>query len=144
MTGRRNLELLAAFDGGGAPSRIDAALDTVELSGRAGDRVGGYSHGMRQRLGLAAALLRAVDVELRSHVVRIGDAALAPDDLVRWEDLDAVDESPVRCARADVAERMIASIDRAKGGIYKYKTRASVDGETAVEADLMCTMRKVS
>jgi ABC-2 type transport system ATP-binding protein len=58
MTGRRNLELLAAFDGGGAPGRIDAALDTVELSARAGDRVGGYSHGMRQRLGIAAALLR--------------------------------------------------------------------------------------
>jgi 3-hydroxyacyl-[acyl-carrier-protein] dehydratase len=36
-----------------------------------------------------------------------------------------------------------ASIDRAKGGIYKYKTRASVAGETAVEADLMCTMRRV-
>jgi len=36
-----------------------------------------------------------------------------------------------------------AAIDRSKGGIYKYKTRASVDGETAVEADLMCTMRKV-
>ena len=37
-----------------------------------------------------------------------------------------------------------ASIDRAKGGIYKYKTRASVNGETAVEAELMCTMRKVA
>ena len=37
-----------------------------------------------------------------------------------------------------------AWIDRAKGGIYKYKTRASVDGETAVEAELMCTMRKVA
>jgi 3-hydroxyacyl-[acyl-carrier-protein] dehydratase len=37
-----------------------------------------------------------------------------------------------------------ASIDRAKAGIYKYKTRASVGGETAVEAELMCTMRKVA
>ncbi|BAL96067.1 3-hydroxyacyl-[acyl-carrier-protein] dehydratase [Rubrivivax gelatinosus] len=37
-----------------------------------------------------------------------------------------------------------AWIDRAKGGIYKYKTRASVDGETAVEAELMCTMRKIA
>jgi 3-hydroxyacyl-[acyl-carrier-protein] dehydratase len=37
-----------------------------------------------------------------------------------------------------------ASIERAKAGIYKYKTRASVDGETAVEAELMCTMRKVA
>jgi 3-hydroxyacyl-[acyl-carrier-protein] dehydratase len=37
-----------------------------------------------------------------------------------------------------------ASLERAKGGIYKYKTRASVDGVTAVEAELMCTMRKIS
>ena len=37
-----------------------------------------------------------------------------------------------------------ASIERAKSGIYKYKTRASVGGETAVEAELMCTMRRVS
>ena len=36
-----------------------------------------------------------------------------------------------------------ASIERAKAGIYKYKTRASVDGDTAVEAELMCTMRKI-
>jgi 3-hydroxyacyl-[acyl-carrier-protein] dehydratase len=37
-----------------------------------------------------------------------------------------------------------AWIDRAKSGIYKYKVRASVDGDTAVEADLMCTIRKVN
>jgi len=36
-----------------------------------------------------------------------------------------------------------ARIERAKAGIYKYKTRATVGGETAVEAELMCTMRKV-
>jgi ABC-2 type transport system ATP-binding protein len=58
LSGRRNLELLAAYDGHGASGRIDQALATVELSGRAGDRVGGYSHGMRQRLGIAGALLR--------------------------------------------------------------------------------------
>jgi ABC-2 type transport system ATP-binding protein len=58
LTARRNLELLAAFDGRDAASRIEQALDTVELSDRARDRVGGYSHGMRQRLGIAAALLR--------------------------------------------------------------------------------------
>jgi ABC-2 type transport system ATP-binding protein len=58
MSGRRNLELLAAFDGGGAPDRIPEALDTVDLAKRAKDKVGGYSHGMRQRLGIAAALLR--------------------------------------------------------------------------------------
>ena len=36
-----------------------------------------------------------------------------------------------------------ASIDRAKSGIYRYKTRATVDGQIAVEAVLMCTMRKI-
>jgi 3-hydroxyacyl-[acyl-carrier-protein] dehydratase len=35
------------------------------------------------------------------------------------------------------------NLERAKAGIYKYKVRASVAGETAVEAELMCTMRKV-
>src|SRR5436305_3872121 len=58
LSGRRNLELLAAYDGGDAAGRIDVALDTVELTDRASDRTGGYSHGMLQRLGIAAALLR--------------------------------------------------------------------------------------
>jgi ABC-2 type transport system ATP-binding protein len=58
LSGRKNLELLAALDGDGAASRIGMALDTVELTQRGGHKVGGYSHGMRQRLGIAAALLR--------------------------------------------------------------------------------------
>ena len=59
LSGRKNLELLAALDGGGAARRIDEVLDIVELLPRAKHRVGGYSHGMRQRLGIAAALLRS-------------------------------------------------------------------------------------
>lgn len=59
LPGRVNLELLAALDGGDARKRIDEVLDIVELGPRGKDRVGGYSHGMRQRLGIAAALLRA-------------------------------------------------------------------------------------
>ena len=58
LSGRRNLELVAALDGDGAAGRIDEALDTVDLADRAKDKVGGYSHGMRQRLGIAGALLR--------------------------------------------------------------------------------------
>ena len=58
LSGRRNLELLAAFDGGDAADRIEMALETVELTDRARDKIGGYSHGMRQRIGIAAALLR--------------------------------------------------------------------------------------
>jgi len=58
LSGRRNLELVAALDGDGAAGRIEEALEVVELSARAKDKVGGYSHGMRQRLGIAGALLR--------------------------------------------------------------------------------------
>lgn len=36
-----------------------------------------------------------------------------------------------------------AALDRARGGIYKFNCRAEVDGETAAEAQIMCTMRRV-
>jgi ABC-2 type transport system ATP-binding protein len=58
LSGRANLELLAALDGGAGSERISRALDLVDLGGRAGDRVRAYSQGMRQRLGIAAALIR--------------------------------------------------------------------------------------
>jgi ABC-2 type transport system ATP-binding protein len=58
LNGRTNLELLAALDGGGAKGVIAESLEIVGLTDRAKDRVGAYSHGMRQRLGIAAALLR--------------------------------------------------------------------------------------
>ena len=57
LSGRRNLELLASLDGGD-PAEVAPALERVDLIKRAGDRVAGYSTGMRQRLGIAAALLR--------------------------------------------------------------------------------------
>ncbi len=59
LSGRRNLRLLADYDEPVSRSRIEEVLEIVELRDRAKDRVGGYSHGMRQRLGIAAALLRA-------------------------------------------------------------------------------------
>ena len=58
LSGRRNLRLLADYDDAGSRLRIEEMLELVELSDRANDKVGGYSHGMRQRLGIAAALLR--------------------------------------------------------------------------------------
>jgi ABC-2 type transport system ATP-binding protein len=57
LSGRRNLELLARLSGGCDRKRIDETLELVGLSDRQHDRVGGYSHGMRQRLGIAQALL---------------------------------------------------------------------------------------
>jgi ABC-2 type transport system ATP-binding protein len=58
LSGRRNLTLLADYDTPSSRARIDEVLDVVDLRDRAKDRVGGYSHGMRQRLGIAASLLR--------------------------------------------------------------------------------------
>jgi ABC-2 type transport system ATP-binding protein len=58
LSGRKNLRLLADYDEPVSRSRIEEALELVELRDRAKDKVGGYSHGMRQRLGIAAALLR--------------------------------------------------------------------------------------
>src|SRR3982075_4234214 len=58
LSGRKNLMLLADYDTPSSRARIDEVLELVELRDRAKDRVGGYSHGMRQRLGIAASLLR--------------------------------------------------------------------------------------
>jgi ABC-2 type transport system ATP-binding protein len=58
LSGRRNLRLLADYDEPNSRAHIEEVLETVELRDRAKDRVGGYSHGMRQRLGIAASLLR--------------------------------------------------------------------------------------
>ena len=57
MTGRRNLSLLGQLDGHGRHA-VEAALDRVGLGDRADDLVKTYSLGMKQRLGLAAALLK--------------------------------------------------------------------------------------
>ena len=57
LTGRENLRVAAAVRGGAARVRIGSALDRVGLANRAGDRVGTYSQGMRQRLGIARCLL---------------------------------------------------------------------------------------
>ena len=56
--GRRNLAVLAGLDGGDAASLIDEALERAGLAGAGRQKVRGYSLGMRQRLGLAAAMLR--------------------------------------------------------------------------------------
>jgi len=57
FTGRRNLELLARIDGVGR-SRVREVLEQVALADRADDLVKTYSLGMKQRLGIAAALLK--------------------------------------------------------------------------------------
>jgi ABC-2 type transport system ATP-binding protein len=61
FSGRRNLEVLARL--AGLPeARIDELLELVDLADRADDRVKGYSLGMRQRLAIAAALLKSPEL----------------------------------------------------------------------------------
>ncbi len=74
---------------------------------------------------LARALLRASGVEVRSHVLRIGEAFVASPDPIAWDALDAVEASPVRCVDENAAQAMVAAIDTAKrngdsvGGVFE-------------------------
>jgi len=106
LSGRRNLQLLAGFDGGGAADLIDEVLDIVDLTGRDADKVGGYSFGMRQRLGVAASLLRSPQLlvldepangldpagirDMRSLVKRLAASGLTV--LLSSHDMDEVEE----------------------------------------------------
>ncbi len=140
LTGRRNLDLLAAFDGHEASSRVEEALDTVELSGRASDRVGGYSHGMRQRLGIAAALLREPKLllldepatgldpagmrDMRLLIRRLADGGMTV--LLSSHLMPEVEELCNRVAivrsGAIVYEGHIAELKRAAGSTYRLRT----------------------
>ncbi len=57
MSGIDNLRVFARIDGGDTEKHIPSILEQVGLEGRGKDKVGTYSQGMRQRLGLGAALL---------------------------------------------------------------------------------------
>jgi ABC-2 type transport system ATP-binding protein len=84
LTGRENLAHLAALDS--APGDVDDVLRRVDLLDRADTRVRGWSLGMRQRLGIAAGLLRR------------------PDLLVLDEPANGLDPASVRSLRGFVRE----------------------------------------
>ncbi|MDP4595971.1 MAG: ABC transporter ATP-binding protein [Crocinitomicaceae bacterium] len=58
LSARKNLEIFARISGADVSQKtIFETLDFVGLTGREKDKVGGFSHGMRQRLGIAQTLL---------------------------------------------------------------------------------------
>jgi chorismate synthase len=74
---------------------------------------------------LAKAFLRALGVEVRSHVTRIGSVEAPARDGLAPADFDDVDESPVRCLDPGASEQMVAEIDAARkaneslGGVFE-------------------------
>jgi ABC-type Na+ transport system ATPase subunit NatA len=62
LTGRQNLQVLAAAREPAASQRIEASLERVGILHRADDKVSTYSMGMRQRLGVAACLIGNPDL----------------------------------------------------------------------------------
>jgi ABC-2 type transport system ATP-binding protein len=62
MSARRNLRLLGSMTGPVSEERIDEVLDIAGLLDRSESRVGGFSHGMKQRLGIAQALLHSPEL----------------------------------------------------------------------------------
>jgi ABC-2 type transport system ATP-binding protein len=140
LTGRKNLELLAALDSNGAAARIDEVLEIVELTPRAGHRVGGYSHGMRQRLGIAAALLRSPRLlildepatgldpagmrDMRTLIRRLADEGITV--LLSSHQLPEVQELCDRVAIVDkgavVYEGALVDLRRQGGAGYRLRT----------------------
>ena len=82
LSGRDNLKVLARY--AGTPNeRIEVVLDEVDLKDRAGDKYSTYSQGMKQRLGVAAALLK--DPELL--ILDEPSNGLDPQGIVEMRDL---------------------------------------------------------
>jgi ABC-2 type transport system ATP-binding protein len=83
LSGRRNLELLARLSGRVDQRRVSEVLDLVGLADRARDRVRTYSHGMKQRLGIAQALIPRPELLILDEPA----SGLDPQGLVEVRDL---------------------------------------------------------
>ena len=83
LTGRDNLRVFARLLGNLPESRLDEVLDVVGLRGREGHRVSTYSLGMKQRLGLAIAMLNDPDLYILDEPAN----GLDPAGIVEMRDL---------------------------------------------------------
>jgi ABC-2 type transport system ATP-binding protein len=128
------------LDGYGASERIEQVLEVVELTPRGKHKVGGYSHGMRQRLGIAAALLRRPRLlildepatgldpagmrDMRALIRRLADEGITV--LLSSHQLPEVQELCDRVAIVDrgkvVYEGALADLRRQGGAGYRLRT----------------------
>jgi chorismate synthase len=83
---------------------------------------------------LAKVFLRALGVEVRSHVLQIGAVSAPSRDDLDVADFERVDESPVRCLDPEASAAMVAEIDRARkaneslGGVFEVRAFGLVPG----------------
>jgi ABC-2 type transport system ATP-binding protein len=118
LSARINLELLAALDHGVGTELIDEALERVALAARADDRVGGFSAGMRQRLGIAAALIRRPRLLLLDEPTSTLDPDGVRDTVAlvrRLADEDGV-ATLIASHQLDMLEGLVDATSRLEGG----------------------------
>ena len=142
LTGRQNLQILAAAREPAARGRIDASLERVGILHRAGDKVSKYSMGMRQRLGVAACLLGDPQLLLLDEPMNGLDPAgmLGIREMIR--SLVAEGRTVVLSSHLlDEVERTcdaVAIVDRGK--VIRQGSIAEMLAGTSVEIEIDCSL----
>jgi ABC-2 type transport system ATP-binding protein len=139
LTGRENLHVHAAARGRDAHARVDGALERVGLGRRADDRVGTYSLGMRQRLGVARCLLCDPELLILDEPVN----GLDPAGILEFRNLvrDLVAEGRTVLLSSHLLDEVEKTCDVAaivdKGRVVAQGTIAQLVGGQAREIDIV-------
>jgi ABC-2 type transport system ATP-binding protein len=139
LTGRENLVVHAAARDKDAPKRIGPALERVGLGRRADDKVGGYSLGMRQRLGVARCLVCDPELLILDEPVN----GLDPAGILEFRNLirDLVAEGRTVLLSSHLLDEVEKTCDVAaivdKGHVVAQGTIADLTGGQAREIDIV-------
>jgi ABC-2 type transport system ATP-binding protein len=146
LSGRENLRVIAAARGPQARLRIEPALARAGLADRGGDRVSGYSQGMRQRLGIARCLLADPQLVILDEPMNGLDpggilelrgliADLAAEGRTVFVSSHLLDEIEKTCQAAAVIDR---------GRLIAQGTISELIGDTHTQYELTCDRPRVA